>query len=100
MSIVTYQLPCPFSENSSQVLFLRRSYGTRLSIFSPVNDLSSLSKSGLRRSLVRGQTNDVAISGGQILGDEYSDHVLKVCPSSDDYLLTLISIVRTGAVSS
>ncbi|KAI9439769.1 inositol hexakisphosphate-domain-containing protein [Lactarius indigo] len=65
------------TEIHNQVLFLRKSYGTRLSIFSPVNDLSSLSKSGLQRSLVRGQTNDVAISGGQILGDEYSDHVVK-----------------------
>lgn len=65
------------TEIYNQVLFLRKSYGTRLSIFSPVNDLSSLSKSGLQRSLVRGQTNDVAITGGQILGDEYSDHVLK-----------------------
>jgi hypothetical protein len=62
----------------SQVLFLRRSYGTRLSIFSPVHDLSSLSKSGPRLSLVRGQPNDVAIFGGQVLGDEYSDHVVKV----------------------
>jgi hypothetical protein len=65
-------------EYFSQVLFLRQSFGTRLSIFSPVNDLSSLSKSGPQRSLVRGQTNDVAISGGQVLGDEYSDHVVKV----------------------
>lgn len=80
------QLVCPLSRNYSQVLFLRKSYGTRLSIFSPVNDLSSLSKSGLRRSLVRGQTNDVAISGGQILGDEYSDHVLKVHIFSDNYV--------------
>ncbi|KAI9453330.1 inositol hexakisphosphate-domain-containing protein [Russula earlei] len=65
------------TEIYNQVLFLRKSYGTRLSIFSPVHDLSSLSRSGPRRSLVRGQTNDVAISGGQVLGDEYSDHVLK-----------------------
>jgi hypothetical protein len=71
-----------------------------LSIFSPVNDLSSLSKSGLRSSLVRGQTNDVAISGGQILGDEYSDHVLKVRPFSDDYITALIPNPRTGAASS
>ena len=70
-------------EYSSQVLFLRQSFGTRLSIFSPVNDLSSLSKSGRQRSLVRGQTNDVAISGGQVLGDEYSDHVVKVRISTD-----------------
>ncbi|KAF8492621.1 inositol hexakisphosphate-domain-containing protein [Russula emetica] len=65
------------TEIFNQVLFLRQSFGTRLSIFSPVNDLSSLSKSGRQRSLVRGQTNDVAISGGQVLGDEYSDHVVK-----------------------
>ncbi|KAH9998939.1 inositol hexakisphosphate-domain-containing protein [Russula vinacea] len=64
-------------EIHNQVLYLRESYGTRLNIFSPVNDLSSLSKSSPRRSLVRGQTNDVAISGGQVLGDEYSDHVVK-----------------------
>jgi protein-tyrosine phosphatase len=64
-------------EIHNQVLYLRESYGTRLSIFSPVNDLSSLSKSSPRRSLVRGQMNDVAISGGQVLGDEYSDHVVK-----------------------
>ncbi|KAI0255159.1 inositol hexakisphosphate-domain-containing protein [Lactifluus subvellereus] len=65
------------TEIYNQVLFLRKSHGTRLSIFSPVNDLSSLSKSGPQRSLIRGQTNDVAISGGQVLGDEYSDHVVK-----------------------
>ena len=65
-------------EYFSQVLFLRQSFGTRLSIFSPVNDLSSLSKISPQRSLIRGQTNDVAISGGQVLGDEYSDHVVKV----------------------
>jgi hypothetical protein len=96
---VAYRLLYSLS-NYSQVLFLRKSYGTRLSIFSPVNDLSSLSKSGLRSSLVRGQTNDVAISGGQILGDEYSDHVLKVRPFSDDYITALIPNPRTGAASS
>lgn len=65
-------------------MYLRESYGTRLSIFSPVNDLSSLSKSSPRRSLVRGQMNDVAISGGQVLGDEYSDHVVKVRLFTDE----------------
>jgi hypothetical protein len=60
-------------------MFLRKSYGSRLNVFSPVNDLSSLSKSGFEdRSLVPGKKNDVAIAGGQILGDEYSDHVVKV----------------------
>ncbi len=44
----------------------------------PINDLSVLSKSGAdRRALLPGQQNDVAIAGGQILGDEYSDHVVK-----------------------
>jgi hypothetical protein len=50
-----------------------------LNVFAPVNDLSSLSKSGTAKlSLLPGKKNDVAISGGQILGDEYSDHVMKV----------------------
>jgi hypothetical protein len=48
-------------------------------VFNPVNDLSHLSKSGLGdRSLVAGRKNDVAITGGQILGDEYSGYVVKV----------------------
>lgn len=60
-------------------MFLRKTYGSRLNIFQPVNDLSSLSKSGAEgRALVAGQRNDIAIAGGQILGDEYSDHVVKV----------------------
>ena len=63
----------------SQVTFLRKSYGSRLNVFAPVNDLSMLSKSGSQeRSLIRNQKNDVAISGGQVLGDEYSDYVVKV----------------------
>jgi hypothetical protein len=63
----------------SQVKFLRKSNGSRLNVFAPVNDLSSLSKTGAQdRSLVPGKKNDVAITGGQILGDEYSDHVVKV----------------------
>ncbi|KAF9000645.1 inositol hexakisphosphate-domain-containing protein [Cyathus striatus] len=62
----------------TQVSFLRKSYGSRLNVFAPVNDLSSLSKSGsLERALVPGKKNDVAIAGGQILGDEYSNHVVK-----------------------
>ncbi|TFY82418.1 hypothetical protein EWM64_g1600 [Hericium alpestre] len=62
----------------NQVMFLRKSHGSRLNVFAPVNDLSLLSKSGAEeRALVRGQKNDLAISGGQVLGDEYSDHVVK-----------------------
>jgi hypothetical protein len=63
----------------SQVRFLRKSSGSRLNVFAPVNDLSTLSKTGLEgHVLVPGPKNDVAIAGGQILGDEYSDHVVKV----------------------
>jgi hypothetical protein len=63
----------------SQIMFLRKTYGSRLNIFQPINDLSALSKSSSEgRALVAGQQNDVAVTGGQILGDEYSDHVVKV----------------------
>ena len=63
----------------SQVMFLRKSHGSRLNVFAPVNDLSLLSRSGAEdKSLVAGQKNDVEIAGGQLLGDEYSDHVVKV----------------------
>ncbi|KAJ6610725.1 inositol hexakisphosphate-domain-containing protein [Mycena sp. CBHHK59/15] len=61
-----------------KIKFLRKSYGSRLNVFAPINDLSSLSKSNWEdRSLVPGKKNDVAIAGGQILGDEYSTHVVK-----------------------
>jgi hypothetical protein len=64
----------------SQVMFLRKSSGSRLNVFAPVNDLSVLSKTGWQnRALVPDPKNDVAITGGEILGDEYSDHVVKVC---------------------
>ena len=60
-------------------MFLRKSHGSRLNVFAPINDLSALSKSGAdHRALLPGQQNDVTIAGGQILGDEYSDHVVKV----------------------
>ncbi|KAG7089324.1 hypothetical protein E1B28_011021 [Marasmius oreades] len=63
----------------NQVKFLRKSiYSHRLNLFAPVNDLSLLSRRGSEsRALVPGKRNDVAIAGGQILGDEYSTHVLK-----------------------
>ncbi|KAJ8072928.1 hypothetical protein PM082_016488 [Marasmius tenuissimus] len=63
----------------NQVKFLRKSIaGHRLSVFAPANDLSSLSRSGSEgRALIPGKKNNVAISGGQILGDEYSTHVIK-----------------------
>ncbi|KAJ7707320.1 inositol hexakisphosphate-domain-containing protein [Mycena rosella] len=62
----------------NQIKFLRKSYGSRLNVFAPINDLSSLSKTNWEdRALVPGKKNDVAIAGGQILGDEYSTHVVK-----------------------
>ncbi|KAH7884393.1 inositol hexakisphosphate-domain-containing protein [Phlebopus sp. FC_14] len=62
----------------NQVMFLRKSQGSRLNVFAPVNDLSLLSRSGAEdKSLVAGQKNDVEITGGQLLGDEYTEHVLK-----------------------
>ncbi|PFH53133.1 hypothetical protein AMATHDRAFT_138191 [Amanita thiersii Skay4041] len=62
----------------SQVKFLRNTDVFKLNLFTPVNDLSSLSKSGTEdKVMVPGRKNDVAISGGQILGDEYSDHVVR-----------------------
>jgi hypothetical protein len=60
------------------VSFLRKSYGSRLNIFAPVDDLSALSKSTDRGAMVAGDKNDVAIFGGQVYGDEYADHVIKV----------------------
>jgi hypothetical protein len=68
------------TEISNQITFLRKSHGSRLNVFAPVNDLSALSKTGSADradTLVAGQKNDVAIAGGQILGDEWSDHVVK-----------------------
>lgn len=62
-------------------MFLRKSHGSRLNVFAPINDLSLLSRSEAEdKSLVPGQKNDVEIAGGQMLGDEYSDHVVKVRP--------------------
>ncbi|KAI0784287.1 inositol hexakisphosphate-domain-containing protein [Abortiporus biennis] len=62
----------------NQINFLRKVHGSRLNVFAPINDLSSLSKSsGGVRALMPGKPNAVAIAGGQILGDEYSDHVIK-----------------------
>ncbi|KAL4066939.1 inositol hexakisphosphate-domain-containing protein [Scleroderma yunnanense] len=66
------------SEIWNQVKFLRKSQGSRLNVFAPINDLSHLSRSGtVDKSLVAGQKNDVEMTGGQLLGDEYSDHVVK-----------------------
>ncbi|KAI6042555.1 inositol hexakisphosphate-domain-containing protein [Pisolithus marmoratus] len=66
------------SEIWNQVKFLRKSQGSRLNVFAPIDDLSLLSRSGpADKSLVAGQKNDVEMAGGQLLGDEYTDHVVK-----------------------
>ncbi|KAJ7121865.1 hypothetical protein C8R43DRAFT_959462 [Mycena crocata] len=63
----------------NQIKLLRKSYGSRLNVFAPVDDLSSLSKTNWEdRALVPGKKNDVAIAGGKILEDEYSTHVVKM----------------------
>ena len=63
----------------SQVTFLRKQYGSRLNVFAPINDLSAMSKTSSDRQIAAaGMENDIAISGGQILGDEYSEHVVRV----------------------
>lgn len=59
--------------------FLRKARGSRLNIFAPVSDLSSLSKSESEGSVFEaGTKNDVAVAGGQILGDEWTTHVVEV----------------------
>lgn len=63
---------------ASQIKFLRTTYGSRLNVFAPINDLSSLSKGGIEVRGFSGAKNNVTLAGGQILGDEYSDHVVRV----------------------
>ncbi|KIJ51469.1 hypothetical protein M422DRAFT_157971 [Sphaerobolus stellatus SS14] len=61
-----------------QITFLRKTRGSRLNIFAPVSDLSSLAKSELESSeLEAGPRNDIAVSGGQVLGDEWTTHVVE-----------------------
>lgn len=72
-----------------------------MNVFAPVNDLSLLSRSGTEdKSLVAGQKNDVEITGGQLLGDEYSDHVVKVRPIPIFGRLTLNPLSSRIAVAS
>ena len=64
-------------------MFLRKAHGSKLNVFAPINDLSTLSRTGAESrhgALLPAQQGEVAVSGGQILGDEYSDHVVKVIP--------------------
>ena len=78
------------SSSPSQVRFLRKTSGSKLNVFAPVNDLSSLSKSSFEtRSLVAGKQSDMAIASGHILGDEYTNHVIKVSSTNFTPLLPL-----------
>ncbi|PAV16188.1 metal ion binding oxidoreductase [Pyrrhoderma noxium] len=66
------------SEIWNQVAFLRKSHGSRLNVFSPIQDLSSLSKGGAEGlQVIAGPKHDITVAGGQVLGDEYTDHVVK-----------------------
>ncbi|VDC06830.1 unnamed protein product [Peniophora sp. CBMAI 1063] len=68
----------PRTEIWNQILFLRKSHGSRLNVFAPVHDLTALSRSGsMERATTRGHRNDVQIAGGEMLGDEYSEYVVK-----------------------
>ena len=63
----------------SQVSYLRKSYGSRLNVFAPIQDLSAMSKSGAEgRTLTAGVKNDLEVAGEQVLGDEYTEHVIQV----------------------
>ncbi|EJD48990.1 hypothetical protein AURDEDRAFT_161927 [Auricularia subglabra TFB-10046 SS5] len=58
----------------NQVLFLRKSSGSRLNVFAPVNDLSAISKTGAEKQ-IWGPRN-ANLSGGTTMGDEWTVHVL------------------------
>ena len=59
---------------SSHVKFMRKS-GLRLNVFAPVADLSAISKGE------SGQAPNAA--GGRVIGDEWTEHVVKVCTAFD-----------------
>ncbi|KAF9787481.1 inositol hexakisphosphate-domain-containing protein [Thelephora terrestris] len=61
----------------NQIRFLRTTHGSRLNVFAPISDLSSLSRSGVQNGGFNRCKNNVTLAGGQILGDEYSDHVVR-----------------------
>ncbi|KIO26335.1 hypothetical protein M407DRAFT_24420 [Tulasnella calospora MUT 4182] len=53
----------------NQVKYLRQSSG--LKVFAPVSDLSAISK------VEAAKKHEVAVGGGQVLGDEWTEHVVK-----------------------
>lgn len=53
---------------------------TSLVVFAPISDLKSISQVGLEGrglEVVRKRREDVTISGGQVLGDEWAEHVVR-----------------------
>ncbi|KAH7106320.1 inositol hexakisphosphate-domain-containing protein [Auriculariales sp. MPI-PUGE-AT-0066] len=58
----------------NQVMFLRKSSGSRLNVFAPVNDLSSVSATGAEFQIWGPRS--VNLSGGATMGDEWTAHVL------------------------
>ncbi|KZW02890.1 hypothetical protein EXIGLDRAFT_730985, partial [Exidia glandulosa HHB12029] len=57
----------------NQVSFLRKSSGSRLNVFAPVNDLSTISKTGAESQLWGPQNANLS---GLSVGDEWTQHVL------------------------
>lgn len=60
--------------SNSQVKYLRRS-GSQLKVFAPVSDLKLISQAGVEN--LEHNLKDVAIAGGQVVGDEWAEHVVK-----------------------
>lgn len=60
-------------------MFLRRS-GLTFKVFAPISDLKQISKIGLQgyeqQALDPMRKNNVTIAGGQVLGDEWAEHVV------------------------
>ncbi|WVQ79454.1 hypothetical protein IAT38_001552 [Cryptococcus sp. DSM 104549] len=59
----------------NQIKVLRRSGGNRLFAFSPVQDLSIISRSSELDDKREGH-HDVDLQGGKVLGDEWAEHVV------------------------
>lgn len=83
-------------------MFLRKTRGSRLNIFAPISDLSSLAKTGSEGNLLEaGPRNDIAVSGGQVLGDEWTTHVIEVYLSLEiEIVNAFLTVGRIEAESS
>ena len=73
-------------------------------VFAPVSDLKSISQAGLEGRGQLGVTNrsnaGVTISGGQILGDEWAEHVVKNRAGIILRARLVFGIFRTGDANS